>query len=70
MAYRSVSEVARQLRVAPRIISDLFYARWLSDDVCPLVGGRRLIPDDYVGVIARVLRERGLLEDGTKGGPQ
>src|SRR5258707_4235080 len=53
----SVSEVARRLGVAPRVISDLFYQRRLSDDVCPLVSGRRLIPVEYVPVIERALQQ-------------
>ena len=56
--HHSVSEVARQLGVKPRDISDLFYSRELRDDLCPIVGGRRLIPDTYVDEIAEVLRRR------------
>ena len=56
--HHSVSEVARQLGVKPRDISDLFYSRELRDDLCPIVGGRRLIPDTYVDKIAEVLRRR------------
>lgn len=57
----AVSEVARRLGVQPRIISDLFYQRALDDGVCPVVGGRRLIPEAYVPEIEKVLRERNLL---------
>jgi hypothetical protein len=71
-----VSEVARRLGVRPRDISDLFYERRLSDDRCPVVGGRRLIPADYVPTIAKVLRREGRLVDhapaatgGTDAGP-
>src|SRR4051794_21028114 len=38
----TVSEAARRLGVRPRDLSDLFYQRRLPDDLCPLVGGRRL----------------------------
>ena len=65
MAYRHVSEIARQLGTRPRTISDLFYSRQLSDETCPIVGGRRLIPDDYVGEIERLVRERGLIPGPT-----
>ncbi len=51
----SVSDAARHLGVRPRDISDLFYQRRLSDEVCPVVGGRRLIPLDYLPVIQAAL---------------
>ena len=63
----SVSGVARRLGVPPPVISNLFYRRELSDEVCPVVDGRRLIPAHYVAVIERLLRDRGLLP-GDKGG--
>lgn len=53
--------VARLLGVRPRDISDLFYRRVLRDDLCPIVGGRRLIPPSYVSVIAAALRRAGLV---------
>jgi hypothetical protein len=58
----SVSEVARDRGIMPRDISDLFYARRLDDNRCPVVGGRRIIPEDYLPVLDAVLREAGLLE--------
>ena len=59
---RAVSDVARQLGVAPRMISDLFYQRVLNDVICPVMGGRRIIPDHYVIEIERILRERHLVD--------
>ena len=59
MKHLSVSEAARRLNARPRDISDLFYRRRLRDDLCPIVGGRRLIPEDYLDMIALVLRRRG-----------
>jgi hypothetical protein len=53
-----VSEAARRLHCRPRDISDLFYQRRLSDERCPIVGGRRMIPTDYLAVIAEALRQR------------
>jgi hypothetical protein len=50
-----VSEVARQIGARPRDITDAFYQRQLREDICPIVGGRRLIPPDYVPEIERVL---------------
>ncbi len=58
MAYHIVSEVARRLGVRPRDISDLFYQRRLDDARCPIVGGRRLIPADYISDIEAALRAR------------
>jgi hypothetical protein len=63
MEFVSVSEVARQIGVRPKAISDLFYQRELRDDICPVVGGRRLIPHSYVATIRQVLAERGQLEE-------
>ena len=63
----TVSGVARDLSgtlgldVGPRDISDLFYKRLLRDDLCPIVGGRRLIPKGYLPEILDVLRARGVI---------
>ena len=62
-----VSEAARRLSqdlgvlVRPRDISTLFYHRELRDDLCPIVGGRRLIPASYLEQIEWALRRRGKL---------
>lgn len=55
----SVSEAARQLGCKPRDISDAFYARRLSDTKCPIISGRRLIPEDYLPRIQAELRRAG-----------
>ena len=55
----SVSEVARRIGAKPKDISDLFYRRELRDDLCPIVAGRRLIPDYYIDVIDMVLKRHG-----------
>jgi fibrillarin-like rRNA methylase len=61
----SVSQVADSLSaqygvtISPRAITMLFYERALRTDLCPIVGGRRRIPTDYVPQIAAVLRRRG-----------
>ena len=57
-AYLSVSDVARMLGARPKDISDLFYQRELRDDLCPILAGRRLIPESYVDEIAAALRRR------------
>lgn len=61
MSYLSVSGAARRLAANPRDITILFYQRHLSDSVCPVVDGRRMIPESYLGEVERVLRERGKL---------
>ena len=57
-----VSEVARRLGARPKDISDLFYLRRLDGSRCPIVGGRRLIPVEYLPEIERALRQCGRLE--------
>ena len=59
MKHLSVSEAARHLNARPRDISDIFYRRQLRDDLCPIVAGRRLIPEDYLPEIARALKRAG-----------
>jgi hypothetical protein len=56
-----VSEVARQIGALPRDISDLFYQRKLDDQRCPIIGGRRLVPEDYLEAIEQSLRILGRL---------
>lgn len=70
----TVSEAARLISdrtgwsVSPRQITDLFYKRLLSDRTCPIVGGRRLIPHDYVPRVMSALARLGVFRDaaGTK----
>jgi hypothetical protein len=62
MQHLIVSEVARRIGARPKDISDLFYQRRLDGARCPIVGGRRLIPVDYVPVIEAALRASGRLE--------
>jgi hypothetical protein len=59
MPYLSVSDAARRLGARPKDISDLFYQRLLRDDLCPIVAGRRLIPEDYLDLIAQALKRAG-----------
>ena len=63
MQFLATSEVARELNVPPRRISDLFYDRVLDDKLCPIVGRRRLIPRDYVQTIREALAKRGKLPE-------
>lgn len=55
----SVSEAAKRLRVAPRLLSDLLYWGKLDGRLCPIVAGRRLVPVSYLPAIRAVLRRRG-----------
>jgi hypothetical protein len=57
----SVSEAARRIGARPKDISDLFYQRKLDDQRCPIVAGRRLIPEDYLPVMETTLRTLGRL---------
>lgn len=65
MVQLTVSDAARELtavlgqEVKPRDISTAFYQRQLRDDLCPIVGGRRLIPADYLPQIEAALRRAG-----------
>ena len=64
-----VSEAARRLGAKPQDITWLFYTRQLRDDLCPIVGGRRLIPLDYLPIIATALRRAGKqFRAGVEGG--
>ncbi|HZZ80909.1 MAG TPA: hypothetical protein VFE62_20575 [Gemmataceae bacterium] len=53
--FYSVGEVAHQLGVEPRVLSDLFYLRKLSNERCRVFSGRRLIPADYVDEIRTIV---------------
>ena len=70
MKHLSVSDVARRLGATPRDISDLFYRRELRDDLCPIIAGRRLIPESYVDEIEAALtryHRRMAKEDASRG---
>lgn len=55
----SVSEAARRLGARPKDISDLFYRRELRDDLCPIIAGRRIIPESYLAMIDMALKRHG-----------
>ena len=65
----SVSDAARELSaqlgqaVRPRDITLLFYHRVLPDDLAPIVSGRRLIDNNHLPEIARVLRQANRITD-------
>jgi hypothetical protein len=60
----TVSDAARRIPGArPKDITDLFYLRKLDDARCPVVGGRRLIPPDYLPAIEKARRDAGRLPD-------
>ena len=65
--FLSVSDAARELSeevgvdILPRDISRLFYDRQLRDDLCPIIGGRRVIPRGYLQVILMALRRHNLI---------
>lgn len=57
----AADELSEQLgqTVRPKWITALFYDRQLRDDLCPIIGGRRLIPRNYLPMIATALRRHG-----------
>jgi len=57
--YLTVSEVGRRIGAKPRDITMAFYNRQLRDDLAPIIGGRRVIPLDYIPIVASVLRRNG-----------
>ncbi|MBU0717387.1 MAG: hypothetical protein KJ749_03990 [Planctomycetes bacterium] len=59
MESMSVSEAARRLGAHPKDISDLFYRRELRDDIAPIVGTQRVIPEKYLPTIRAVLERHG-----------
>jgi hypothetical protein len=56
----AVHRLSRSLGAAvpPSAISALFDKRRLGDDLCHIVGGRRLIPSDYLPSIPEALLRR------------
>jgi hypothetical protein len=60
---KSVGEVARAIGQGARAvdITALFYRGSLREDLCPMVGGRRMVPDSYVHMIEAALRRAGKL---------
>ena len=55
-----VGDVARRLGVRPSQVTALFYEHRLRDDLCPIVGGRRIVPEGMLDVIAMELRRKGV----------
>ncbi len=53
-----VGEAARRLGEQPGRVSDGFSKDWFDCDRCPLVAGRRLIPEGYMAEMAAILRRR------------
>lgn len=58
MPYLTVGEVAEKLGCPPKTLSDMLYLRRLDISRCPLLGGRRMIPADYVPQIERLLNRK------------
>ena len=67
MRYLFVSDLARRFGCKPRQISALFYDRRLDDSQCPVIAGRRCIPENYARRVEAALRERGLIPDDFAG---
>jgi hypothetical protein len=54
----SAGQTAQRLGVRPRDVSDLFYTGVLREDICPVIAGRRLIPEHYLPQVAAALYRR------------
>ena len=65
--FLSVSEAARRLGAKPQDISELLYRRLLGEDLCPIVAGRRLIPEEHLDAVRSMLQAHGR-QVGGKGG--
>lgn len=63
---KTASEVARQLGLRPRVISDMFYNRQVDTSRCTFLAGCWLIPDDYADEVARIALERQQRADARK----
>jgi hypothetical protein len=67
MAVLGVGDMAREISaefgiaVHPKVLSDLFYFGHLNTTVCPVIGGRRLIPRSYKEQVVWALRRAGKL---------
>ena len=59
--YLGVGDLARRFGVRPSRISQLFYEQRLDESRCPIISGRRIIPADYIEVVAMELRRKGLV---------
>jgi hypothetical protein len=55
----SVGEAARRLGAKPVDITAGFYRGNLRDDLCPIVAGRRLIPESFLPQIESFLKRNG-----------
>lgn len=58
MSFTTITAVARKIPCNPKDISDAFYRRQLSNEECPMIGNRRLIPTSYVPTIRRLMKEK------------
>lgn len=52
----TVRDVARRLGLPPKSVSDFLYKTHFDDDRCPVVGGRRLIPESLLPDLEGELR--------------
>jgi hypothetical protein len=58
MTHYGVGDVARKLNVHPKVLTQMFYRGALDAARCPIVCGRRLIPEDILPDIAAKLAAR------------
>lgn len=55
----TVGQLAARLRTNPRWITAILYQREVDSDACPLIGGRRFIPESHIPLIVAALRSKG-----------
>jgi len=67
--FLSVGQVAKAIGggARPCDITNLFYKGRLREDLCPILGGRRMVPREYVAQIAAALRRAGKLRGAEVG---
>ena len=53
----SIGEAALRLNATPKQLTDGMYRRWFDNIRCPIVSGRRMIPEDYLDEMSAVLRQ-------------
>jgi hypothetical protein len=58
----AISQIARRLGIDPGVLSNGLYRGWIDSTQCPLVGNRRLIPEEAVAGIRETLVQRGYLD--------
>jgi hypothetical protein len=62
--YLGVREAAERVGCLPRELSDDIYSGRLDRDRCPLIAGRRVIPESYLPEIQALIQRRQQAREG------